>query len=519
MPIATQRDRLLSISTKLPYDTLLINKFSCRETISELFEIEVELLREEDQEHVFKFTPVDEREIIGQRGSVQVEQEDGGGRFFTGIFNHFSMIGRDRKFSKYKATIVPHVWKLTQIFGSKIFQHISVPDILTEVLDGFEVRLELTRTYKKRNYCVQHQETDFDFISRLMEEEGMYYYFEHTADTERMVIRDEYKNPEDCPNKSVIPVFDAEHQGKDKWESTVSDFYIAHSLSSGKFVYWDHNFELPKKKLDTTQTSRFNLGGNQSMEVYTYPGRYARKFDGMDRTGGDQSGELQNIFQDNRDSATNQMLARDAASKKVSGISNCSSLTAGYRWELTKHPNNEMNGHYVLVSVNHSADQQPGYILGDVVGEAYQNVFVAIPHGSGHPEFRPALKTPRPIANGTQTAYVVGPGGEEIFTDKYGRVKVQFHWDRHGGLDANSSCWLRVSQAWAGNRWGMMFIPRIGMEVIVSFLNADPDQPIITGCVYNPETMPPYELPAEQTKSTIKSDSSKRRRRLQRIQI
>ncbi len=296
MPIATQKDRLLSISTKLPYDTLLINKFRCKEAISELFEIEVEVLREEDQEHVFKFTPVDEKEIVGQRGSVQIEQEDGGGRYFTGIFNNFSMIGRDRKFSKYKATIVPHVWKLTQYFGSKIFQHMSVPDILTEVLASFEIRMELTRNYNKRNYCVQHQETDFDFISRLMEEEGMYYYFEHTAETEKMVIRDEFKNPEDCPNKSVIPVFDAEYQGKNKWESTVGDFYIAHSLSSGKHVYWDHNFELPNKKLDTTQTSRFNLGGNQTMEVYTYPGRYGRKYDGIDRTGGDQSGELQTFF-------------------------------------------------------------------------------------------------------------------------------------------------------------------------------------------------------------------------------
>ena len=203
------------------------------------------------------------------------------------------------------------------------------------------------------------------------------------------------------------------------------------------------------------------------------------------------------------------MLGNDSGYSKTRGVSNCCTFTAGYRFKLDKHPNSEVNGPYILTKVRHSATQQPGYLVGDDVGEAYTNSYTCIPHGSGHPEFRPALTTSKPRILGTQTAYVVGPAGEEIFTDEYGRIKAQFMWDRDGENDAGSSCWLRVSQAWAGNRWGMMFIPRIGMEVVVHFENGDPDHPIVTGCVYNPQTMPPYELPAEKTKSTIKSDSSK----------
>jgi len=203
------------------------------------------------------------------------------------------------------------------------------------------------------------------------------------------------------------------------------------------------------------------------------------------------------------------MTALDAQHKIAAGPSDCCTLTAGYRFHLKNHPNKDFNIKYIVLSVKHDAEQSPDYLVGDVLPKAYENEFTCIPHGSGHPEFRPLLKTSKPAIYGSQTAFVVGPAGEEIFTDKYGRVKVQFHWDRDGKVDADSSCWVRVAQSWAGNKWGAMFIPRIGMEVIVQFLEGDPDQPIITGCVYNPEAMPPYTLPDEKTKSTIKTNSSK----------
>ena len=506
---ATQDGRLLKLATPLGKDKLLADNFSCTEAISELYEITVEMLYEEDFEDVYKFTELDMTKIMGQRGVLEVVQEDGGGRLFAGIFRQFANIGREKMFSKYRGTIVPHVWTLTQKSGNKVFQHISVPDILREVLDGFEFRLELQRQYEKRNYCVQYQESDFDFISRLMEEEGIYYYFEHTAETEIMVLRDNYKNPEDCPGKAEIPVFDAEQLGSSQWESSIGDFFFDHELSSGKYTFWDHNFQLPTKKLDTETQSRFNIGNNRELEVFKYPGGYARKYDGIDKTGGSQEGELQHIFTDNKNTAETQMLSMDSDHKIMHAISNCASLTAGYRYRVVKHPNDDTNGAYILTKIEHNASQHPAYVLGTDSGESYKAKISCIPHGSGQPEFKPALKTPKPTITGSQTAYVVGPAGEEIFTDKYGRVKVQFHWDRHGKMDAGSSCWMRVQQPWAGNKFGTMFIPRVGMEVVVGFLNGDPDQPYIIGALYNPQTMPPYELPAEKTKATIKTDSSK----------
>jgi type VI secretion system secreted protein VgrG len=505
----TQDERLLSINTLLGKDVLLLNSYKCKERLSELFEIEVELLREENHGGSHSFTPVDVAKTLGKNCSILVEQEDGGQRRFSGIFATFHQLGRDSNFSKYTARIVPHVWRLTQNFKSRIFQQSSVPDILQTVFEGYEIIFQLGRQYGRRNYCVQYQESDFDFASRLMEEEGIYYYFEHTSETDRMIVRDDYRNPEDCPGKSRIPIFDGEVDGANKWESTVGDLLINFELSSGKFVYWDYNFELPTKKLDVEETSRFSIGNNQDMEVYKYPGGYGRKYDGIDKTGGEQPSELDNIFEDNKNTSVNEMLANDSGHKKILGHSNCVTLTAGYRFQLENHPNKDLNRDYILVSVSHSAAQQPGYLIGSEGQEGYSNTFACIPHGSGAPEFRPLKKTPRPKILGSQSAFVVGPPGEEVFTDKYGRVKVQFHWDREGQADSSSSCWLRVAQTWAGNRWGTMFIPRVGMEVLVSFIEGDPDQPVISGSVYNPQTMPPYDLPEEKTKSTVKSNSSK----------
>ena len=199
----------------------------------------------------------------------------------------------------------------------------------------------------------------------------------------------------------------------------------------------------------------------------------------------------------------------DARVTTATGKSDCISITAGYRFTLSHHPNAEANKQYTILTATHEAEQNPSYVSNEGVPEPYTNSFTCILHGSGPPTFRPPRKTPKPIVQGSQTAIVVGPAGEEIFTDKFGRVKVQFNWDREGHVNEASSCWVRVAQTWAGNKWGTMFIPRIGMEVLVHFLEGDPDQPIITGCVYNPQTMPPYTLPDEKTKSTIKSNSSK----------
>ncbi len=509
MAKATQAGRLLSIKTNLGEDYLLINKLSVNEGISQLFTIEVELLfDEEDDTDIFKPTTIDLAAVIGQPATISLTQRDGSECFYNGIFNSIRLSGRSGRFTYFHATIVPQVWELTQIGQSRIFQQKSVKDILTEVFAGYQVNQEIQGDYKARNYCVQYNETDFDFASRLMEEEGICYYFTFSNSAETMIITDNFQVPRDCPNKSDISIYQ-ENLTDELFESAIKGWLIDYKLQSGKVTLWDHNFQLPKKKLEVTQPSRFNIGDNQKMEIYKYPAGYSRKYDGISKDGSEQASDLNNIFTDNQRTVKNEMEAFDAGYMVSSGESDCCTLTAGHRFNLKNHPNNDYNMAYILTSVTHKADQSPKYLAEDHIPEEYYNFFTCIPHGAGQPVFRPPLKTPKSIVHGSQTAIVVGPAGEEIFTDKYGRVKVQFHWDRYGQVNESSSCWVRVAQTWAGNKWGGMFIPRIGMEVLVHFLEGDPDQPIITGCVYNADSMPPYTLPDEKTKSTLKTNSTK----------
>jgi type VI secretion system secreted protein VgrG len=503
----TQDGRLLSIATPLGKDFLLLRKMSATEGLSQLFTINVELLHQEDKT-VGKFTMIEPESILGKAVTISVTQNDEEKRYFSGIVSQISQGNRATHYSFYYATIVPHVWVLTQNVQSRIFQHISVPDILRRVFADFEVLYEIQGDFKPRNYCVQYRESDFDFASRLMEEEGIYYYFIHEGGKDKMIIANTPQSHRDCPNKSELPHFVEELSGGE-WGNAINTWHFDCTLQSGKVTYWDYNFQLPTQKLDGSQPSRFNVGGNQMMEVYDFPGGYARKYDGIDKSGGEQSGNLQNISTDRENTLRVRMEALDAQFKVSKASSMCSTITAGHRFKLSNHPSSELNTQYVVVSATHEIEQTPDYVSEFEVARAYENAFTCIPHGAGAPAYRPPVKTPKPIIHGTQTAVVVGPAGEEIFTDKYGRVKVQFNWDREGQVDANSSCWIRVVQSWASNKWGMMFIPRIGMEVLVTFLEGDPDQPAITGCVYNPETMPPYTLPDEKTKSTIKSNSSK----------
>jgi type VI secretion system secreted protein VgrG len=507
MSDTTQDNRLLKISTPLGKDKLLLNRLTVTEEISSLFSYEVELLHDDKDKPGFEPTPIDAKTLLGQAVGIYIDQRDGTIRELGGMINHFSQGHRDKRFSYYYASIVPYVWLLTQISQSRIFQHKSVPDILKIVFKGFEVSYELQATYEPRNYCVQYRETDWDFASRLMEEEGIFYYFDHTDGKNKMIVADTPQSHRDCPSKSDIP-FALKVSEEEDFITSIKKWQNDHRLQSGKISFWDFNFQVPSKKLDVTASSIFSVADNDKLEVYDFPAGYARKFDDIDRGGGERS-DVSKVFQDNEKTATVAMQALDSQYRVISGSSDCSSLTAGYRFKFLNHPTAAQNQQYVITSVTHEAEQNPTYETDDDIEKPYNNSFTCIAYGSGAPPFRPARKTFRPTIHGSQTAFVVGPAGEEIFTDKFGRVKVQFHWDREAQSDPDSSCWVRVSQAWAGNGWGAMFIPRIGMEVVVHFLEGDPDQPIITGCVYNPATMPPYKLPDHKTKMTIKSNSSK----------
>ncbi len=496
----------MKLATPLGGEFLLIERLRAHEGLSQLFRYELELLHEEPEEGSAP-TPIDPQRMLGQAMSVAVAEDNAEHRYFHGMCVNFSQGNRNTHFSKYRAEIVPRAWLLTQVSRSRIFQQKSVPDILRKVFEDLEVNFEIQGTFNPRNYCVQYRESDWDFASRLMEEEGIFYYFEHTADSHKMIVANTAQSHRDCPTRSTFPFTLNLTPIDEGWMGGVHTWRVDSQLRSGKYTLWDHNFELPTANLEAAQLSRFDIGGNQNLEVYDYPGEYAKRFDGVDPGGGDQQSNLQKVFDDRQRTVQIRQQEIDVAYKNIYASSDAYPMTAGYRFVLENHP--EANGSYVLVDLQIEAVQSPAYITDNEIPDSYLVNFVCMPQGETAAPFRPLRKTKKPVINGSQTAVVVGPPGEEIFTDKYGRVKVQFHWDREGHSDSDSSCWIRVVTPWAGKQWGAVHIPRVGMEVIVGFMEGDPDQPIITGAVYNPNTMPPYALPDQKTRSTLKSNSSK----------
>jgi type VI secretion system secreted protein VgrG len=501
----SQDTRVMKIRTPLGKDVLLLAAFEATEEMSRPFSVVAELLHEGTPggEEVKEIDP---SSILAKSVCIEIEQRDKTKRYFNGIVSRFEQRNRDDRFTHFQMEIVPKVWLLSQRSQSRIFQHMTIPDILRKVFEGITIAWNLRGRYEKRNYCVQYRETDLDFAMRLMEEEGIFYFFKHTDQEHEMVIGDEVGAYGTCPVKSTVS-FDLNIPRDDDFVSLVRTWIVNYRLQTGKVTYWDHNFELPYKKLEDSKETVFPLEIKNKLEVYDYPGRYAQIYDGIDKSGGEQASELEKIFTERAHATNKAMQAIDSRYKIISGAGDCASFTSGHKFTLENHPIASSNREYVLTSVSHSATQSPDYASEDSVLDPYDNSFTCIPAAAGS-IFRPGQITPKPVIPGAQTATVVGPAGEEIFTDKYGRVKVQFHWDRDGKLDPDSSCWIRVAQTWSGKKWGTMFIPRIGMEVVVSFIEGDPDRPIITGCVPNPDMMPPYTLPDEKTKSTIKTNSS-----------
>jgi len=506
LPIS-QDNRILQLVTPLGEDFLLLDKFRAHEGLSTLFRYELDLVHEETQAGLVP-TVIHPADLLGRPVGVSLVQPDGNFRYFSGIVSQFSQGNRDERFTYYRAIVVPQVWLLTQRAQSRIFQHLSVPDILKRVFENLEVTFEIQGEFHPREYCVQYRETDFDFASRLMEDEGIYYYFEHGADGHKMIVANTQQSHRKCPEKNEVP-FVLDLTGEEGFISCVGTWLVRHQLQTGKYTLWDHNFELPHRRLEAEELSRFAVGHNDQLEIYDYPGNYAKRFDGVSKGGSDQA-SLQNIFEDNRRTVEIRMQERDAEYQVSSAWSSCGSLTAGHRFRLFDHPVRTNNADYILVSIQHEAEQSPDFVSGETRSLAYHNSFTCIPYGAEKTPYRPPRKTPRPTIQGSQTAVVVGAPGEEIFVDKYGRVKVQFHWDREGQADSNSSCWIRVAQNQAGLRWGSAYWPRVGQEVVVDFLEGDPDRPIIVGSVYNASELPPYTLPDEKTKTVMfKSLSSK----------
>jgi type VI secretion system secreted protein VgrG len=506
MATYVQAERPLTVTTPLAKDALLLVGFTGQEAISQLFSFQLDLLAENK-------TPIAFDKLLGQKVTVNLTLPSGKKRAFSGICNRVSEGARDHTFTAYRMEVVPKLWFLTRRAQSRIFQHLSVPDILKKVLAELEVTYEIQGTFHPRDFCVQYRETDFNFASRLMEEEGIYYFFRHTADGHTLVVANTPASHPDLPDASKITYEGVEGGIRD--DARIHEWQKVQELRSGQYTLWDHCFELPHKHLEANQpildsvaagkvVHKLKVGNNDRLEIYDWPGEYAQRFDGVDRGGGDQPAELQKIFEDNTRTTKIRIEQEAVPGLVIRGAGNCRQFVTGHKFTLERHFN--ADGKYVLTSVAHSASLGFDYRSGEGGEFIYRNSFTCIPLDL---PFRPLRTTPKPFVQGPQTAVVVGPDGEEIHVDKYGRVKVQFHWDREGEGDEKSSCWIRVSQNWAGKRWGIIFTPRIGQEVIVDFLEGDPDQPIIVGRVYNANEMPPYDLPAEKTKSTVKTLSSK----------
>lgn len=417
---------------------------------------------------------IDFSQILGENITVVIEQYDGTKRHINGVVFRFIQAGYDGKITTYYAEIRPWLWHLTLTSNSRIFQNQTVPEIIAAVFSdlGFtDFDDRTSSTYQQRVYCTQYQETAFEFISRLMEDEGIFYFFEHSQDTHTLVMADDADGHQSCPGletASIRHVFQ-DRQATDKLIDRCS---FEQQLIPNKFGAEDYNFETPDTDLITSVDG--SLEGN--LRIYEYPGGFTTA----------AAGET---------IANRRIESYELPQKLLKGQGFCRTFMAGCKFDLQNHEREEMNGSYVLRSLSIWATQ-----------DRYTNTFDAFPADIS---FRPFPITPKPKIFGAQTAVVVGKSGEEIWTDQYGRVKVQFHWDQEGQKDENSSCWVRVAQIWAGKNWGTLFIPRIGTEVIVSFLEGDPDKPIIIGTVYNATQTVPYTLPDDKNKSTIKTISTK----------
>ena len=474
----TQATRHIAIHTPLGDDVLLLRSFSAQEEVSRLFEFDLDLLSEDDE--------INFDDIIGQNVTISMELPGGGKRYWNGFINRFVQgVSTSSKFAQYRATMVPWLWFLTRTSDCRIFQEKTVPEIVKQIFNdlGFsDIEDRLSGNYRTWTYCVQYRETDFNFVSRLMEQEGIYYYFMHEQGKCTIVLCDSLSKHDPYWDYDVIS-FTSDTRSS-ALQERISAWTVEKSVQSGKFAHTDYNFTKPSTSLMSTGEDQ--KGHAQAdYEIYDYPGEYPEKADG-DKYARVRMEELAQPYE------------------ICNGKSDSRGISSGYRFTMAKHTRADQNRDYLVLSTNYQAAAED-YETAGGQDEICSCSLTAIPSSV---QFRSSRTTSKPMIQGTQTAVVTGPAGEEIYTDEHGRVKVQFHWDREGKYDENSSCWIRVSQVHAGKGFGGMDIPRIGEEVIVSFMEGDPDRPLITGRVYNAELMPPFGLPGDKVVSGMKSNST-----------
>ena len=452
--------------------------FEAEEQLSQPFAFELELAAE-DPEIAFE-------QVINQPALLSLYGRDEP-RYVHAMINRFEQGDQGDRFTTYYATLVPRIWYLGQRHNCRIFQNLDVAQIIEQVLEdagltGADYRFALQQRYPVRTYCVQYRESELNFISRLMQEEGIGFFFEHSESNHVLVMCDAEAAYKPIPGKAAVIFHRA--TGAAPEQEHIFQYRYSQDVRPGAVTYRDYNFKKPALNLQSDAGAEVDT----HLEVYDYPGNYDEPDLGQTR-------------------AQVRLEALQTLRKRGQGESDCVRFQPGYQFTLEEHARESFNQPYLLTQVRQSARQPQ--VLGEGAsgeGSSYSNRFVCIP---AEVPYRPARIARKPRVEGAQTAIVVGPEGEEIYTDEHGRVKVSFHWDRAGEANEQSSCWIRISNAWAGAGWGAMVLPRIGQEVIVDFLEGDPDRPIITGRVYHGTNRPPYALPEEKTKSTLKSNSSK----------
>ena len=485
--MSIQDNHFASVTTPLGSDILLFSRMSGYEEMSRLFEYEVDLLVENKSLGSIITAGFPVNKVLGQAMTVALPLPSGGTRYFHGLVTQFRHQGAAEDCFLYRAVLRPWLWFLTRTSNCRIFQELSVPDIIKKVFEDnkfSDFKLELSNTYKPRNYCVQYRETDFNFVSRLMEYEGIFYFFEHKQDKHTLVIADSANAHQTIAGYATIPYFPPENVGQRK-QDHIYEWHTAHEVESGTYVLNDYDFEKPKSGLVAKFTEK-KLHSHAEGEQYDYPGNY------FEHPIGESYANIRlNELQTNHE--------------VIQGRGNAIGLTTGMLFTLKEHYLAPENAKHVVISANFLIVSNQ-YRSTSAEETHYECSFKAI---CSTQQFRPQRLTPVPFVQGPQTATVVGKSGEEIWTDKYGRIKVQFHWERNGKQNETSSCWIRVATPIAGKQWGWVSLPRMGQEVVVSFLEGNPDRPLITGSVYNALQMPPYALPANQTQSGLKSRSSK----------
>lgn len=476
-----QEARPARFVTPLGPNELVLTEFSASEGLSELFETKIEAFGENRE--------IDFDDAIGQHCHIELTTPDDKRRIFNGILTECRRTGQSAQLTNYSLVLRPWLWLLAHRANCRIFLDKSVKDIIKEVFEdagfgpGTDFDFRTQETYDPIPYCVQYRETDFTFISRLAEEFGIYYFFEHSTNAHTLILADGLGSHQNNPH---VPNLPAEHGWRGGDKQYLRDWVAERRYSTGKYELNDYDYLKPAKKLIATKTAteRYNRA---KFEVYDYPGRY-------DET---PRGEKFAQF---------RLEAEQAFDKRRYSDGIAPSLFPGSLVTVEKHPTASENALYLILRCHHN-----------FANETYRSGSAAAASASGYRgnfeflasdrPFRAYPTTPKPRIPGVQTARVVGKKGEEnreISTDEHGHIFVNFHWDRAKKI----SCPVRVAQAWAGNRWGEIFIPRIGMEVVIEYLEGDPDRPLVVGCVYNGANKVPYDLPANKTRAGWKSDST-----------